>query len=230
MSSASQRTDQVRGQQREKRADCGSVRFSGRDGELLRVVGEQYAISVEQLARLIGRTHRTGRWLRDRWLRAGWIESGPLTRDGSSFLWLTGKGIRVAQSPYRTWRPNVGMIEHIEAVTEVRLLLEELRLGRWLCERWLASVSRSRSETRPHLPDGLLETGDESIAIEVELTLKSRARLTEIVRDLSERYPQVWYFAEPQLVSTLTEIAAGTRWRNVRVHNFPPLRHELAER
>src|SRR5437868_1408546 len=124
MSSASQISGQVRGLQGKRRADCGSVRFSERDGQLLRVVAEQYAISVEQLARLLGRTHRTGRWLRDRWLRAGWIESGPLTRNGPSFLWLSGEGIRVSQSPYRTWRRNVGLVEHIEAVTEVRLFLE----------------------------------------------------------------------------------------------------------
>jgi hypothetical protein len=227
MNSASRGTDQVRGEQREKRADCGSVRFSDRDGQLLRLVAEQYTISVEQLARLIGRTHRTGRWLRDRWLRAGWIESGPLTHNGPSFLWLTGEGIRVSQSPYRTWRRNVGMVEHIHAVTEVRLLLEELRLGRWLSERWLASVTRSRAETRPHLPDGLLETGDESIAIEVELTLKSRARLEQIVEELSETYTHVWYFAAARLVPTLSEIAEATRLRNVTVYHYPSSPREL---
>lgn len=227
MSSASQETDQVRGQQREKRADCGSVRFSERDGELLRFVAEQHTISVDQLARLIGRTHRTGRWLRDRWLRAGWIESEPLIHNGASFLWLTGEGIRVSQSPYRSWRRNVGMVEHIEAVTEVRLLLEELRLGRWLCERWLARTARSRAETAPHVPDGLLETGDESIAIEVELSLKSRARLAQIVDELSETYTQVWYFAAPSLVETLREIAEAARWRNVAVYAYPPSPQEL---
>ena len=119
------------------------------------------------------------------------------------------------------------MVDHIQAVTEVRLLFEELRLGRWLCERWLASVTRSRAEKRPHLPDGLLETGDESIAIEVELTLKSRARLEQIVEELSETYTHVWYFAAEQPMPTLTEIAEATRWRNVTVSHYPPSPREL---
>jgi hypothetical protein len=106
--------------------------FGFRDGtySLLRLIAEQYAISVDQLARLIGRSHRTGRWLRDRWRHAGWVESRQLTSGGPSFIWLARQGTRTAQSPYRTWQPNAGLIGHIEAVTELRLLLErQLHLG-----------------------------------------------------------------------------------------------------
>jgi hypothetical protein len=164
----------VRGRQRRSRTsgDSGGVCLSERDGRLLELVGEQYAVSVGQLARLIGRTHRTGRWLRDRWSRAGWIESRPLTHAGPSFLWLTARGARVARSPYRIWRPNASMVGHIEAVTNVRFLLErELRRGDWICERSLAQNAPSRSQDRPHLPAGLLDSGGEQIAIEVELSL-----------------------------------------------------------
>src|SRR5258708_22755157 len=125
----------VRNTERKKRADWGSVRLAERDGQLLRLIGEQYAISVEQLARLIGRSHRTGRWLRDRWRQAGWVESRQLTVEGPSFLWLTGAGRRVARSPFRTWRPNAALASHIEAVTEVRLLLErQYRLRARVCD------------------------------------------------------------------------------------------------
>ena len=212
---------------RRSRRDLG-VRFSTRDGELLAVVGEQYAVTVEQLASLVGRSFRTGRWLRDRWLKAGWVESRPLLAGGPSFLWLAPDGRRVARSPYRVWKPNAGLAPHIEAVTEIRLLLERhLRLGEWECERSLAREAWSRSEPREHLPDGVLVTEQGRIAVEVELTLKSRARLDSIVSDLGERYQQVWYFAAPQLVPVLTEIATAVRWQNIRVHHNPPLPYEL---
>ena len=68
---------------------------AGRGAALL--IGEQYAITVDQLARLIGRTHRTARWLRDRWRKAGWVESRQLAAGGPSFLWLTRQGTRIAQ-------------------------------------------------------------------------------------------------------------------------------------
>jgi hypothetical protein len=230
MSVALEVDEVVRGREKrgKKRSDSGSVCLSERDGRLLELVGEQYAVSVAQLARLIGRTHRTGRWLRDRWRQAGWIESRPLTRGGPSFLWLTPLGVRVARSPYRTWRPNATMVGHIEAVTDVRLLLErELRLGDWICERSLAQHSTSRSLDRPHLPDGLLDTGDEQVAIEVELSLKSRSRLAAILEQLGQEYPQVWYFAAPPLRPALAELAAEAPWQNIAVYSYPPRPSEL---
>jgi DNA-binding CsgD family transcriptional regulator len=212
---------------RRARRDRGSFQVSERDQELLGLVAEQYALTLDQLARLIGRTHRTARGLRDRWCNAGWTRSAKLAVHLPPFVWLTSRGSRVAQSPFRTWEPNQGLASHIEAVTNVRLLLErELRLGTWECERALAQSSPSRSETRAHLPDAVL-AGPQRTAIEVELTLKSRARLDAIVRDLGETYEQVWYFAAPRLTPTLEEIATLAHWQNVRVHRYPPHTNDL---
>lgn len=213
----------VRGRQRRRRADAGSRRLSERDLELLRLIGEQYAVSVEQLARLIGRSPRTGRWLRDRWRAAGWVESRKLTADGPPFVWLTGPGIRLVGSPFRRWRPNPTLAVHIEAVTEIRLLVErELGLGEWLCERTLAQ-QRSRESGRGHLPDAvLLAAGGERVAIEVERTLKTRARLDALLLELAHGYDRVWYFAAPALVRRLRELAAGMPWQNIDVYAYPP--------
>jgi hypothetical protein len=212
---------------RRARRDRGSFQVSERDQELLVLVAEQYAVTLDQLARLIGRTHRTARGLRDRWCNAGWTRSAKLAVQLPPFVWLTSRGSRVAQSPFRTWEPNQGLASHIDAVTNVRLLLErDLRLGSWECERALAQSFPSRSEIRAHLPDGVL-AGPQRIAIEVELTLKSRARLDAIVRDLGESYEQVWYFATPRLIPTLQEVASLARWQNVTVRRYPPVAAEL---
>jgi hypothetical protein len=217
-----------RQQQRRRRSSTGSVLWTERDGPLLRLVGEQYAVSVEQLAKLMGRSHRTGRWLRDRWVQAGWVESRPLVHGGGSFLWLTPSGIQNADSPYRTWRPNSSMIDHIEAVTDVRLLLEhELTVGDWTCERQLARNAASRAQVRPHLPDGLLDLGSEQIAVEVELNLKSRVRLAAIVEQISEQYDRVWYFAAQPAMHALNKLAAAAPWQNITVYSYPPRTSEL---
>jgi hypothetical protein len=204
------------------------VRLSERDGRLLALIGEQYAITVEQLARLIGRRERTGRWLRDRWRRAGWVESRQLLAAGPSLVWLTGAGARVAGSPYRTWRPNPGLAGHIEAVTEVRLLLDQrLQLGAWCCERELAKALLADVDGRPHLPDAIIETVSERVAVEVELTLKSRARLEAVLEELGRGYDRVWYFAPPRLQRTLRDLAAAAPWQNISVYSYPPRRSEL---
>ena len=54
---------------RRRRSDYGSIKVSERDIELLYLVGEQYAVTLPQLARLIGRSFHTARALRDRWRR-----------------------------------------------------------------------------------------------------------------------------------------------------------------
>jgi hypothetical protein len=186
------------------------------------LIAEQYAVTLDQLARLIGRSHRTARGLRDRWCNAGWTDSAKLAVDLPPFVWLTARGRRVADSPYLTWQPNHGLANHIEAVTNLRVLLErELRLGGWECERSLAQTWPSRSESRPHLPDAVLANA-ERIAIEVELTLKSRARLGTIVEQLSCDYDSVWYFAPERLRPALFELATSAPYDNVTIHRYPP--------
>ena len=79
-----------------------------------------------------------------------------------------------------------------------------------------------------HLPDAVFCPG--RVAIEVELTLKSRARLDTIVSKLSQTYEQVWYFATPRLIPTLEEIATVARWQNIGVHRYPPRRRAAHRR
>jgi hypothetical protein len=56
-----------------RRQDAGHPRVSPRDLSLLRLIGEHYAVTLPQLARLIGRSEHAARWLRARWQKAGWV-------------------------------------------------------------------------------------------------------------------------------------------------------------
>ncbi|HZO96134.1 MAG TPA: hypothetical protein VFB42_02060 [Gaiellaceae bacterium] len=115
-----------------------------------------------------------------------------------------------------------------KAVTNVRLLVEQqLRLDRWERERALAKKARSRARYRDHLPDAILH-GDTDTAIEVELTLKSRKRVEQIILDLGIASDQVWYFAPPRLLPHLRERAAELPHANLTIHRYPPLAAEVA--
>lgn len=213
---------------RRRRCDYGSVKASERDLELLGLVGEQYAVTVPQLARLIGRRLDTARSLRDRWKRAGWIASGQLSTQAPSFVWLTSRG--AANSPFRLWQPNHTLALHIEAVTNVRILLErELRFGEWECERAVAQrLAADRGHVhRGHLPDAVLHTDGARVAIEVELTLKNRTRLEEIADKLSRQYDRVWYFAAPSVMRAMRKIAAENPWPIIDVYSYLPSADEL---
>ena len=196
---------------RARRADAGLIRTTERDLRLLRVVGEQYALSVPQLARVMGRSEHAGRWLRDRWQRAGWVEGRALIVGRPPFVWLTRRGLRAAGLDYAVWRPTPGALAHVAAVTEVRLDVHHRHpSAEWVTERDLARVGSGRAA---HRPDGLVVMDGRAVAVEVELTQKERRRAARIMSDLVVAYESVTYFASPgprrQLESLAQDIGAG---------------------
>ena len=196
---------------RSRRSDAGQVRVTERDLRLLRIVGEQYAITLPQLARLMGRSHHAARWLRERWQAAGWVEARALLVGRPVFLWLTRRGLRAAGLDYAVWRPAAGALAHVAAVTEVRLHVEARHeRAVWVSER---DLGREAVRRGVHRPDGLVRLDGRESAIEVELTLKERRRAARIMGELLAGYAAVSYFAAPapyRLISDLAdELGAG---------------------
>src|SRR3954449_3969888 len=128
---------------------------SARDLAVLPVIAEQCAVTQPQLARLIGRSERTARWLRDRWQRARWAEGRVLLVGEPAFIWLTPQGQRVCGVDFKPWRPQaIGRLPHLAAVTDVRLHVVDRRPeAAWTSERVLARERALRNERRQHLPD-----------------------------------------------------------------------------
>ena len=200
---------------RRRRSDAGRLRCSLRDLELLRLVGEQYALSLPQLARVMGRSLHAARWLRSRWERAGWATGRAVLVGDPVFVWLTRRGQRVAQSDYSLWRPNPGALAHIAAVTEVRLWVAARHPGaEWVCERELAREARTNGTGGGHRPDGLVVIEGRELPVEVELSHKRPARRERLMRELVARYGQAAYFAPDgvrQALERTAEMAGGGR-------------------
>jgi len=191
------------------------LRCTRRDLELLGLVGEQYALSLPQLARLMGRSVHAARWLRARWQRAGWVRGRAVLVGWPVFVWLTRRGQRVAGSGYSLWRPNPGALAHIAAVTEVRLWVSARHpQAEWVCERELAREARTGGTGGQHRPDGLVVLEGRELPVEVELSHKRPARRERIMRELVARYGQAAYFAPDgprQHLQQTAEIAGGGR-------------------
>lgn len=151
-------TEQPKPPARARRADAGRVRCSPRDLELLRVVGEQYAVTLPQLARMMGCSPHAARWLRSRWECAGWARGRAMLVGEPVFVWLTRRGHSLAGIDYAVWRPNAGMLAHIAAVTDVRLhVLDRHPNATWVCERELhRELAASNGRAQLHRPDGLV--------------------------------------------------------------------------
>ena len=106
----------------------------------------------------------------------------------------------------------------------------------WISERLLA---RER-EGAEHLCDGLVLDRARRIAIEVELTVKSRKRVTAILDELSDRHDAVLYYCAPAPHRQLTQLAETclrvqhafvqqTGWRLVEAAWTTTERHRLDE-
>jgi hypothetical protein len=206
-----------------RRADAGSVRCSARDLELLRVVGEQYAVSLPQLARLMGRSVHAARWLRSRWEAAGWVRGRALLVGEPVFVWLTRRGQRVAGSEFSSWRANPGALAHIAAVTDVRLWIAQRHPhAEWVCERELAREAvATAGGAVAHRPDAVVVLDGREVPVEVELSHKRRARRERIMRELVARYGQVVYFAAEGPRRQLEELAATVAGGRVQVLGLP---------
>ena len=195
---------------------------SHRDLELLRLVGEQCAVTQPQLARAIHRTEHTARDLRARWRRAGWARGGVLLAGRPALVWLTRGGYAAAGLPFKPWRPTpLGRLAHSVAEAEARLVVAERRPGsEWVCERALMREERL-STGEVHRPDAEVITDRGVAAVEVELTQKSHMRWEGIVRELLGRYDAVWYFAPSPLHKRVEAWATAADRRRVQVIELP---------
>jgi hypothetical protein len=207
---------------RRQRSDAGEPRCSGRDLELLQLVGEQYALSLPQLARLMGRGLHAARWLRSRWERAGWARGRAVLVGQPVFVWLTRRGQRVAGSEYSLWRPNPGALAHIAAVTDVRLWVGQRHPhADWVCERELAREAQLMGTSGQHRPDGLVVLDGRELPVEVELSHKRPARRERIMRELVARYGQAVYFAPDGPRQGLEETARLIGNERIQVLELP---------
>lgn len=186
-------------EKRKERADKGQPRITPRDKELLKFIGEQYTIRLDQLVNLINqnqedqRAEKTIRNLIDRWRLSNWVTVKKIYTDQPLFVWLTKEGLEIAELNFRHHTPSPNMLNHYTIVNQVRL---KLKLGKWRSERYLwAELTDEERRARKHIADGEIITPSGQIqAVEVELTAKHSERVKAIVDTLLDKYAVIYYF------------------------------------
>ena len=134
---------------------------------------------------------------------SGFIER---LRVGGLGVWAvpTTRGLRMAGLPYGRWQPSAWKLQHIEAVSRLRLYLADQEpAATWVCERelrhrWTGSGARVR------IADGALTFPDgEAVGIELELNIKVAHRYQAVVADQDPRFGAVWWFVPAAQVDLL---------------------------
>jgi hypothetical protein len=175
--------------------------LSGRDVSRLLFVAEMHGVQVDLLAAVLRTTEASARAAVTRWEKQGLAGTGRLG-PGPVWVWLTRAGLAACGRPYRALPPPLARLAHLRATAAVRLALEaqpQWTAGGawWRSERRLGSALGARGGRRDHLPDGEVHWPDDSgaglawagecWAIEAELTRKTVARTTVIMRELLAR-------------------------------------------
>jgi len=167
-----------------------------RNADALVFAADMYGVQLDQLAALTG-GERPARAAAARWRELGYAQSGRLSL-GPPWLWVTRAGLAACGVSYSPARPALSRLAHIRAVTAARLALEatsgyRAAGGFWRCERRIRS--RHGVGLRQHLPDAEVHWADgtgagwagECWAVEAELTPKTVARTTAIMREILSR-------------------------------------------
>jgi hypothetical protein len=87
-----------------------------------------------------------------------------------------------------------------------------------VCERALARERESQSE---HLPDTVIAIEQRRIAVEVELTVKSKRRVRGILDGLRHEYDATLYYCAPGPHRQLRAIADSGEWPSLGVRKLP---------
>jgi hypothetical protein len=176
--------------------------LAARDSAGLAFIGEMYGLQLDQLTALLGLSDRQARALAASWSGRKLADSAILG-PGPPWVWLTRTGLQACGLRYSATPPALPRLAHMRATAAVRLALEATPGfaaggGHWRSERRLRSRLGGRLGSRQHLPDAEVHWPDtgpadppawagECWAIEVELTAKTVARTTSIMRELLAR-------------------------------------------
>lgn len=195
---------------RKTRSDAGTVRATERDTALLKWIAEQYATRFDQLHRLVESdrgapvTESNIKWLLGRWHKAGWIERQKLLARKPQWVWLSRYGLNDFGLEFPYLKPSVGRLAHMYQVNEVRQFIEQKRPETvWVSERQ-ANLVRKQSDKK-HRVDGEVYLEGVRIAVEVELSQKSRGRMYSIMTELKKDYDTIWYFVHPDCEKAVAE-------------------------
>jgi hypothetical protein len=161
----------------------------------LRWVAEQGAVRVDVLAHVLAPARPCSRTHASRvvatWRAGGLAAHDRRLADRPGLVWVTRAGRRAVGLHGRADAPPLRLLEHLHAVSLVRLGIERRGGRQWTCER---ALSAARSSRDAHVADARFCTPDGvPIAVEVELTPKGTARLGVIVDELTVEHDRVLY-------------------------------------
>ncbi|MEM7621416.1 MAG: hypothetical protein AAF228_13395 [Pseudomonadota bacterium] len=205
------------------------MKLQSRDLELFYWINGFGFMTIPQIAHWMGRGYETARRRVQKLSDHNFLIPNRILHHGPTIYRVSNKGCAIIEDPVK---PLAGVrlstFRHDAALVDLALYLYKLHPKcQFVPERRLrAQESHKYQKVRSHNPDGhlILYNSPKPIAIELELTQKSRRRLHKIIRGYqrSFTYERIWYFVPPGPVEGVL--------RNVITTSSPPSLFDKMER
>jgi hypothetical protein len=200
--------------------------YEHRDTKIIKFINEFGFCEMPQLEKHFGLNKPRAYKIMQRLVKRGYVIHERIFYHRHGIYRVTRDGAQISGLPMLDKVP-VGIYEHQLAVIEIYIkLMRQYPGAQWMSERtirrtgFMPRVGRGREK---HIADALLYLDDpKPIAIEVELTMKSKRRLSDILTaymcqlDIKE----VWYFCSPEIIERVKK--AAEKFRMIKVFEYLP--------
>lgn len=209
------------------RSDKGKTKLTDRDIRALIWTGEQYAVRMDTMQRLLKQWMwkegtkepmlgdelelSNARRVVRRWEKKDkpLVNKQIIKHGGHAWIWLTSEGLRMFDFSYQEREPALSLLQHYHVVNEVRLFLEDsINDMGWVPERELRREWHSlppKQREHEHLADGVVIVNGQRIAVEVELNQKTKPRYKDIRQELLHQYDGVYYFVNEKSMKVVQD-------------------------
>ena len=178
-----------------------------RDKEILRWVNGYGFVTVNQIKRWMG-VGETAGYVRVRKLvEGGYLKRKRVFHNQERVHWISNQAQGLIQDDIKNpKRVNISTYYHDLLLVDLGLYLEKTGGVEFIPERRLRNFNTDNTVIgkKGRIPDAILiqENNQKPIAIELELSVKSKDRLRKIINDymVNFNYDAVWYFTNNQAV------------------------------
>jgi DNA-binding Lrp family transcriptional regulator len=203
----------------------GAMIFQERDAKILCWINGFGFASADHIKRFMG-VGQTAAYVRLKKL----VDNGYLTRErilhGQARIHkVTKKGVQASDDGILPLKyVNLGTFRHDFKLLDLALMLEQKTGGQFTPDRRIRhDEGLSGVGQLGHIPDGYLHIGeDKPIAVELELSVKSRARIENIVNEYGGNLnvKEVWYYTDNREVArAISKAAQGFSFIRVEMIN-----------
>lgn len=198
------------------------MKMTERDVQILKFINEFGFCEIKQIENKFKIKKVRGYQIMKRLVDAGLVTHEMVFYGAHGVFYLTKEGAECTDLPPIKNIPKDNY-EHQLAVIDIYFKLKEQHPeAEWIGERRIKRDKYMKGLGKTgHVADGMLIFPDgKEIAIEVELTMKSKRRLTDILKNYSGCFAirEVWYYCAPDIITRITKLAEDMSF--IKIHSL----------